>query len=385
MRRGRERGARRGTLAAMRSLTHPRTTDTDPELIARKAVALRSIELMATGDREDFAEVMHPEVFNHEQRDEPPATRGSTPEAMYGVALWLRGAYAGLGWDVHEVIAQDDLVVVHCTMSGRHAGPFVAYDVQGRVDRAFAPTGRRFASTQSHWIRIRDGRFAEHWANRDDLGSARQLGWVPPTPAYLLRCALATRAARRAADPPRRAEERPFGPYAGDPGPLGRAALAALDAMRGAPPETFERLYRPDADDREQHSEPRAARGRGPATFLATSRRLNDAFADLDWTVHHVVTEGDLVAIHLTMTGRHVAPMAFFDADGRVDEVMPPTGRTFAATQTHWLRMDADGRVAEHWAERDDLGMATQLGWVPPSPRFLVRMALARRRVRRAA
>jgi predicted ester cyclase len=117
----------------------------------------------------------------------------------------------------------------------------------------------------------------------------------------------------------------------------------------------------------------------------ARSSWLRDAFADLDWTVHHVVTEGDLAAVHLTMTGRHVAPIAFHDADARVDQVMPPTGRTFASTQTHWLRMDADGRVAEHWANRDDLGMATQLGWVPPSPRFLARMALATRRARRAA
>jgi hypothetical protein len=38
----------------------------------------------------------------------------------------------------------------------------------------------------------------EHWANRDDLGTAEQAGWVPPTPLYLLRMALAKRRARRA-------------------------------------------------------------------------------------------------------------------------------------------------------------------------------------------
>jgi hypothetical protein len=41
--------------------------------------------------------------------------------------------------------------------------------------------------------------------------------------------------------------------------------------------------------------------------------------------------------------------------------------------------------VIEHWANRDDIGTATQLGWVPPSPAYLVRMALATRRARRAA
>ena len=36
--------------------------------------------------------------------------------------------------------------------------------------------------TQSHWFLLEDGRIIEHWANRDDLGMARQLGWIPPTP-----------------------------------------------------------------------------------------------------------------------------------------------------------------------------------------------------------
>ena len=64
---------------------------------------------------------------------------------------------------------------------------------------AFPPTGRTFAITQTHWFRVRDGRVLEHWANRDDLGMAEQAGWVPPSPAYLLRMALAKRRARKAA------------------------------------------------------------------------------------------------------------------------------------------------------------------------------------------
>ena len=352
------------------------TTDLD----ARKAVALETFDIMATGTPADFARVVHPEFFNHEQRDEPPATRALGPEPGYGVAQWLRAAHADLRWEVHTVVAEQDLVVAHGTMSGRHTGDFVAYDVDGRVADAFAPTGRSFATTQSHWLRIRDGQIVEHWAQRDDMGTAEQLGWVPPTPRYLLRCALAKRRARRAADPPRRAEERPFGPYSGPLDGAKEMALGALDVMRGAPLEAYERHYHPHAYNREQHSEPAAARGRGPATFAATSRWLNDAFADLDWTVHHLVAERDLVVAHMTMTGRHVAPFALYDQHARVDVVFPPTGRRFAAGQTHWMRLADDGRVIEHWANRDDLGMAMQLGWVPPSPRYLARMALAKRR-----
>ncbi len=351
---------------------------------ATKALALRSIEIMATGTLEDFAEVLHREFFNHEQVDEPPETRGPRPEQTHGVARWLRAAYADLSWEAHEVVAAGDLVVVHCTMAGRHVADFVGYDAEGRVAEAFAPTGRTFATTQSHWLRLRDGRFAEHWANRDDLGTAEQLGWVPPSPAYLVRCALAKRRARRAAAPPRRAEVRPFPAFAGPLDAASAAALRALDVMRGAPLADFEAALHPDAFNREQRAEPPDARGRGPATFHATARWLNDAFSDLDFAVHHVVAEGDLVAVHLTMTGRHTAPIAMYDEDARVDVVFPPTGRRFAVTQTHWLRLADDGRVIEHWANRDDLGLALQCGWVPPKPAYLARMALAKRRARRA-
>ena len=39
----------------------------------------------------------------------------------------------------------------------------------------------------------------EHWANRDDQGTAMQLGWIPPSPWYLAKMALATRRARKSA------------------------------------------------------------------------------------------------------------------------------------------------------------------------------------------
>jgi predicted ester cyclase len=324
----------------------------------RKDVALRSIQIMADGTLEDFVEIVHPEFFNHEQRDEPPQTRGPGAARTYGVARWLRDAFADLRWDVHEAIAQDDLVVVRCTMSGRHTGDMATYDLDGRVAEVFAPTGATFATTQSHWLRICDDQAIEHWANRDDLGTARQLGWAPPTPAYLLRCALAKRRARRAAAPPRPAEVRPLQPWAGDFDEQTIAALRVVEAMRRVPDELFTGFGNP-------------------------ARVLDESFADLDIVVHHVVHEGGLTAVHLTVSGRQVGPVAAYDDAGFVASVFPPTGRRFAVTHTHWMRLAGDGTVEAHWSDRDDLGMAMQLGWIPPTPSYLVRMALARRRLSR--
>ncbi len=69
----------------------------------------------------------------------------------------------------------------------------------GAVERTFVPTGKTFTARQANFQRVVDGLVVEHWAVRDDQGMAAQLGWIPPTPAFLFRCQRATRRARRAA------------------------------------------------------------------------------------------------------------------------------------------------------------------------------------------
>jgi predicted ester cyclase len=162
------------------------------------ALCSDSLRVMATGSREEFERVFHPQAVNREAAVEPPATRQSGPAGFYATAQWLRSAFSGLRFEVHEAVGQDDLVVLHVTMSGRHTGDFVNYQPDtATVDTVMPPTGKAFAITQTHWFRTRDGVITEHWANRDDLAMARQAGWVPPSPRFLLRAALAKRRARK--------------------------------------------------------------------------------------------------------------------------------------------------------------------------------------------
>ena len=164
-----------------------------------KGTAIRSLHLMASGDIADLGAVYTADAVNRESRNEPPDTRGVGPAALYATAQWLRSTFSELAWEVHDAVQDDDLVVVHTTMSGRQTGPFVAYRPDGAIDAVFPPLGRRFASTQTHWFRMRDGKIAEHWANRDDLGMGQQLGWTPPSPPYIVRMLLARRRMNRAA------------------------------------------------------------------------------------------------------------------------------------------------------------------------------------------
>jgi predicted ester cyclase len=162
-------------------------------------IAERSIRIMADGQRAEFDALIHPDAVNSEGSIEPPACRVGGPEGYYATALWLRTAFADLAYEIHHVIANGNLVAINSTMSGRHVGPFAVYTPSGEVDTVFPPTGKTFAVTQSHWLRIQDGLVIDHWANRDDLGQAKQLGWVPPTPAYLVRMARAKSRIKRAA------------------------------------------------------------------------------------------------------------------------------------------------------------------------------------------
>jgi hypothetical protein len=45
--------------------------------------------------------------------------------------------------------------------------------------------------------------------------------------------------------------------------------------------------------------------------------------------------------------------------------MLPASGKRFDYEQSHWFRI-SDGKLAEHWATRDDLSAMLQLGIVTP-------------------
>ena len=69
---------------------------------------------------------------------------------------------------------------------------------------------------------------------------------------------------------------------------------------------------------------------------------------------HHVIGEGDLVEQHLTVRGTHRASTMPLLADA------PVSGRPAVWTFIHIWRV-ADGKIVEHWACRDDMGLLEQL------------------------
>lgn len=160
---------------------------------AMQELAARTLHTMARGELSDFEKIIHPDAVNREAvRFEPAASRGRGPAALFATSRWLRTAFSELAFTLDSVSVQDDVVITHGAMSGRHTGDFVVHRRNGRVVVALAPTGRSFRVTHVHFLRVEDGLVREHWAVRDDIAQAEQLGWTRPSAVYLARCGRST-------------------------------------------------------------------------------------------------------------------------------------------------------------------------------------------------
>ena len=124
-------------------------------------------EIFPADDEAALAEVISDEFVNHEA---PPGT----PPGLGGITFFmhqLAKAFSDQRWTIHHVVADGELVAIHCTHSGRHTGEFFGVPA----------SGRNFAYRQMHLIRVVDGKGVEHWAVRDDAALMRQL--AAPSPA----------------------------------------------------------------------------------------------------------------------------------------------------------------------------------------------------------
>ena len=86
----------------------------------------------------------------------------------------------------------------------------------------------------------------------------------------------------------------------------------------------------------------------GVTAYIAGYRR---AFPDARSTVEAQVEEGDMVVTRWTARGTHTGPLG----------EIPATGNTYELGGVTIERIE-DGRIAEVWVSKDDLGMMRQIG-----------------------
>ena len=79
-----------------------------------------------------------------------------------------RTAFPDLRVKLHDLVAENDLVVVRTTFAGTSRGPLMGAP----------PTGKPVQIASMVIVRLRDGRFVERWEQMDLLGLMLQLGVV---------------------------------------------------------------------------------------------------------------------------------------------------------------------------------------------------------------
>lgn len=100
-------------------------------------------------------------------------------------------------------------------------------------------------------------------------------------------------------------------------------------------------------------------------------RDLGTTFEGLKLDVHTVVADDEWVVLRTTMSGKHVGTNAI-----PIHMLTPgtaPTGESFKVQVVHMFRI-GDGKITEHWAGRDDLGLHWQLGLIPMPNWYKARM-----------
>jgi steroid delta-isomerase-like uncharacterized protein len=105
------------------------------------------------------------------------------------------------------------------------------------------------------------------------------------------------------------------------------------------------------ADDYARHDFRRTDTLPGPAGQKKIADDFRAAFPDLRVTVDLIIGEGDFVVGRWTATGTHSGPWGGIE----------PSGRRITFSAANIFRFE-DGKVAEIWNHRDDLGLREQLG-----------------------
>ncbi len=110
-------------------------------------------------------ELLDPAYINHTPSTPNPLPG---PAGLKPIVEGMRRAFPDLHYQIEDIVATDDAVVMRVKMTGTHRG-----DLFG-----LPATGRRVSVAQINIERIRGGRIVGHWRVTDELTLMKQLGVV---------------------------------------------------------------------------------------------------------------------------------------------------------------------------------------------------------------
>ena len=137
-----------------------------------KAIALEGFERMFNnGELDQVDQAIAPDAIDHQ---EPAGT--DFRSHLKEVISVLRTAFPDMRFEVHDVLAEGEIVACRSTMTGTHQGPLEIGPMA-----ALPITGAPVAVPHMHFFRYdREGCVTDMWHTWDTLLFARQLGAPAP-------------------------------------------------------------------------------------------------------------------------------------------------------------------------------------------------------------
>jgi steroid delta-isomerase-like uncharacterized protein len=116
-------------------------------------------------DTRAFAEFLSADVVDHTPM--PGTSPGAEGVRQVFQMLWT--ALPDMHVEVHQMVAEGDIVVTRKSFVGTHSGELFGVP----------PTGKDVHLDLIDIVRVRDGKIVEHWNIVDSMGLMQQLGAVP--------------------------------------------------------------------------------------------------------------------------------------------------------------------------------------------------------------
>ena len=101
----------------------------------------------------------------------------------------------------------------------------------------------------------------------------------------------------------------------------------------------------------------------GRQALMDNMRDIFTTFPDWKREIVDLVADGESVVVRCRVSGTHRGKGTKRVLGGLLVGV-EPTGKRIEVQHIHWYRV-RDGKITDHFANRDDLGMTQQLGFLP--------------------
>jgi steroid delta-isomerase-like uncharacterized protein len=116
----------------------------------KKAVIRFNKEFIEKGDRETFEELVATDVVNHSA---PPGSSNGADGMIHFLQNILRAGFPDLTVEILDQVAEGDLVTTRKAIHATHTGNFMGVP----------PTGKKVVIKVIDMIRLREGKYVEHW------------------------------------------------------------------------------------------------------------------------------------------------------------------------------------------------------------------------------